>query len=81
MPTLRGSLFRPHLDPDSINDSLSILKQAPILMPNNTSHDRSIDGGWLLDSPERSLSWSRKADRDPKAAGTLRQYIYMHMAA
>lgn len=81
MPTLRGSLFRPHLDPDNVNDILSILKQAPILMPNNTSHDRSIDGGWLLDSPERSLSWSRKADRDPKAAGTLRQYIYMQMAA
>jgi len=50
-------------------------------MPKNTPQDRSIDGGWLLDSPERSLSWSRKADREPKAAGTLRQYIYMQMAA
>ena len=50
-------------------------------MLNNTSHDRSVENGWLLLSPERSLSWSRKADREPKAASTLRQYIYMQMAA
>lgn len=45
------------------------------------THDPSIDQGWLLSSPERSLSWARKADRDPLAAATLRQYIYMQMAA
>jgi len=43
--------------------------------------DESIDKGWLLHSPERSLSWGRKADRSPIAAATLRQYIYMQMAA
>ncbi len=43
--------------------------------------DESIDKGWLLHSPERSLSWGRNADRNPIAAATLRQYIYMQMAA
>ena len=43
--------------------------------------DESIDKGWLLHSPERSLSWGRTADRNPLAAATLRQYIYMQMAA
>jgi len=50
-------------------------------MPKNTHQDRSIDQGWLIDSPERALSWSRKADRDEKSSSTLRQYIYMQMAA
>ncbi|MFN7732465.1 MAG: hypothetical protein ACK5OB_11220 [Pirellula sp.] len=43
--------------------------------------DRTIEDGWLLDSPERSLSWSRQAARDPRSAATLRQYLYMQMAA
>ncbi len=43
--------------------------------------DRSIDHGWLLESLDRNLSWSRHADRDAKGAETLRQYIYMQMAA
>lgn len=50
-------------------------------MQNSDSNDRSIERGWLIDSPERTLSWSRKPDRDEKAAHTLRQYIYMQMAA
>ena len=43
--------------------------------------DPALDYGWLLNDPRRSLSWSREADRTPKAAAQLRQYIYMQMAA
>ena len=50
-------------------------------MQNPKSTDRSIDPGWLIDSPERMLSWGRNADRSAKSAATLRQYIYMQMAA
>ena len=50
-------------------------------MQNNKTIDRSIEPGWLIDSPERMLSWGRQADRSSKAALTLRQYIYMQMAA
>jgi phosphoenolpyruvate carboxykinase (diphosphate) len=50
-------------------------------MQNNKATDQSIDLGWLIDSPERMLSWGRHADRSAKAAATLRQYIYMQMAA
>ena len=50
-------------------------------MQNNKINDRSIDPGWLIDSPERMLSWGRQADRNEKARSTLRQYIYMQMAA
>lgn len=50
-------------------------------MQNNPSSDHSVELGWLLDSPERNLSWGRNADRNEKAAATLRQYIYMQMAA
>ena len=50
-------------------------------MQNPKSTDRSIDLGWLIDSPERMLSWGRRADRSDKDAATLRQYIYMQMAA
>lgn len=50
-------------------------------MKNNRLADRAIDDGWLLDSPDRALSWSRRADRDAKATTALRQYIYMQMAA
>lgn len=50
-------------------------------MQNNKATDQSIDLGWLIDSPERMLSWGRQADRSAKAAATLRQYIYMQMAA
>ena len=48
---------------------------------NNKTIDRSIEPGWLIDSPERMLSWGRQADRSSKAAITLRQYIYVQMAA
>ncbi|MFN7888769.1 MAG: hypothetical protein ACK5OC_00640, partial [Pirellula sp.] len=41
----------------------------------------AVDDGWLLDSPERTLSWKRQQHRDTKAANLLRQYIYMQMAA
>jgi phosphoenolpyruvate carboxykinase (diphosphate) len=50
-------------------------------MSDAQEQDLSIDRGWLLHAPERALSWSRNADRDPRAASTLRQYIYMQMAA
>ncbi len=50
-------------------------------MQNNKTTDRSIDLGWRIDSPERNLSWGRRADRDAKAAATLQQYIYIQMAA
>jgi phosphoenolpyruvate carboxykinase (diphosphate) len=53
-------------------------------MQNSNHHrtsDLAIDQGWYLSSPERMLSWSRRAERDPDAATTLRQYIYMQMAA
>ncbi|MDZ4851146.1 MAG: hypothetical protein SGI77_17805 [Pirellulaceae bacterium] len=43
--------------------------------------DPALDYGWLLSDPRRSLSWARLADRSPKAAEQLRQYIYMKMAA
>lgn len=43
--------------------------------------DPSIDTGWLIDFPERTLSWSRKSARDPKSSELLRQFIYMQMAA
>jgi phosphoenolpyruvate carboxykinase (diphosphate) len=43
--------------------------------------DPALDYGWLLNDPRRSLSWFREADRTPKAAAQLRQYIYMQMAA
>ncbi|MFN7735586.1 MAG: hypothetical protein ACK5O8_05675 [Pirellula sp.] len=43
--------------------------------------DRSIDYGWLIDFPERDLSWSRKTARDPKSYEMLRQFLYMQMAA
>jgi len=41
----------------------------------------AVDDGWLIDAPERRLSWTRTSDRDSKASATLRQYIYMQMAA
>ncbi len=50
-------------------------------MQNHTTNERSVEPGWLIDSPERMLSWGRHADRNEKAASTLRQYIYMQMAA
>ena len=43
--------------------------------------DPSIDQGWLLENPERQLSWSRNAYRKDKAYEQLRQFIYMQMAA
>ena len=43
--------------------------------------DSSIDYGWLIDFPERNLSWSRKTARDPKSYELLRQFLYMQMAA
>ncbi len=43
--------------------------------------DPSIDTGWTIDYPERMLSWSRKAARDPKSSELLREFIYMQMAA
>ncbi len=43
--------------------------------------DESIDTGWLIESEERKLSWSRKADRSPDSAAQLRQYLYLQMAA
>ncbi|MCY2976280.1 MAG: hypothetical protein NTW52_16620 [Planctomycetota bacterium] len=45
------------------------------------SSDDSIDSGWLIESEERKLSWSRKADRSPESAAQLRQYLYLQMAA
>ena len=48
---------------------------------NSTSMTSAVDDGWLLDSPERTLSWKRQQHRDTKAANLLRQYIYMQMAA
>ena len=50
-------------------------------MTQTQKTDCSVDLGWLIDSPERNLSWGRRADRCSKAAATLRQYIYMQMAA
>jgi len=47
----------------------------------NTHSDLTIDDGWLIDSSDKMLSWSRKADRSPQSAAQLRQYIYMQMAA
>jgi hypothetical protein len=50
-------------------------------MHNPNKVDRSIDLGWYIHSPERSLSWGRQSSRSDTAANTLRQYIYMQMAA
>ncbi len=43
--------------------------------------DPALNSGWLINDPHRSLSWFREADRDPKSAALLRQYIYLQMAA
>jgi phosphoenolpyruvate carboxykinase (diphosphate) len=43
--------------------------------------DPALDYGWLISDSRRGLSWLRDADRDPKAAKLLRQYIYLQMAA
>ena len=43
--------------------------------------DPALNSGWLINDPRRSLSWFREADRDPKSAALLRQYIYLQMAA
>ncbi len=45
------------------------------------SNDPALNTGWLISDPRRGLSWKRDADRDPKAAKLLRQYIYLKMAA
>ncbi|MEQ1830628.1 MAG: hypothetical protein ABL921_32045, partial [Pirellula sp.] len=50
-------------------------------MHHNSRNDRSIEHGCLIDSMERSLSWNRQPSRNKSAAKTLRQYIYMQMAA
>jgi phosphoenolpyruvate carboxykinase (diphosphate) len=43
--------------------------------------DPALDYGWLISDSRRGLSWQREADRDPKIAKLLRQYIYLQMAA
>ena len=48
---------------------------------NSASSTIAVDDGWLIDSPDRMLSWNRQSHRDAKAANLLRQYIYMQMAA
>ncbi len=50
-------------------------------MTLNDKRTQAVDDGWLIDAPDRMLSWSKLADRCPKAAEQLRQYIYMQMAA
>lgn len=50
-------------------------------MKNSFLNDPSIDQGWLLENPERQLSWSRTAYRKDKSYDQLRQFIYMQMAA
>jgi hypothetical protein len=50
-------------------------------MASNDKRSQAVDNGWLIDAPDRMLSWSRSAERDAKAANQLRQYIYMQMAA
>lgn len=50
-------------------------------MASNDKRSQAVDNGWLIDAPDRMLSWSRSAERDEKAANQLRQYIYMQMAA
>lgn len=50
-------------------------------MNRDDARTQAVDNGWLIDSPERMLSWSRAAFRNPKAAAQLHQYLYMQMAA